>query len=1106
MSNLTKLRLAPAKRGSVPSCVTLLLFLLTIASSGIAARAEDVPKVKGSDHRGLAIGSDAESYVRDLPSGAHVDRNLAHGTGYSGHQIDDMARLAREENVIIGARSTNVDSMRHIRDGRAVPKPLEVKSKTITKLDTYLGASPQDQGLVGYFKPKKPNKADVPAELWNDVQQRYKDRLKEHGKLRDSVNKLVSEGKVVEKNGKIYAAVKNADGTRDLKPFAGDIDAVYFKDATTGEYLTGDRYRDVKNKWMGVADKSKPDSFLDRFKRTWNGDKDAPDYWSKSGAPGQHGAETNLVDDLTEGLKKGTPEYDRALAKAEELHGSLADNHWKKGEVVLEMQPDGNLRRGSRFSKDTPLPNLHGQGAADDLARAAGKSDDLARAAGKSDDLARAAGALDDVPTSGIRGALGKGATTLMEGIGRLGAGYDVYSAGSQLNDYFDAINKARDPNTSDEEAAEAFAKAQDIANALAEAGIIGAISEAYPPAAAVLGVWTVTRHGGEWILENTETGQRINRATEEYLGRHVTAWDRFWGKNKQNEANRRRLCQKMRAAVLQKRVALRGSFDAGDVCDAIMRGDSIGDMIETAAVSPDEVEVAPKQEPEIALIPPSCDASQNQKTIGGLRKAADKGNSQALAHITHLQGVNSKISTARTAIDAARPLYAGGDTGGARASLNRAKTLLEGFGGSPDCSALSGSISEKLDKIDRLERVLSAARDAIDSCSPEAVRGVKARFGEMKHSAVRGLIDRADAVLSAEAIYQEARATYSAGDLSSTKASLTRAKSQVASLGDTGCSALAEKIDAAMDKVERLRNAINSAEQAVVSCDTKSIGRWRAALANVNNPAASAVKSQLEKSDSVCQERLEEERLASATQSCRNSFGANSYAAANNQRGGELSCYCKPGFNWNTGQTRCVEAPSEGQLAADRNRYCKDTYGPGYYGGPVRADGKYYCLPTQATANNWCNANNPGSGWKAGKIKSDGSYNCNRSPAVVRKVARADCRRQARQMGKVYGATSFDRNGNYTCHWCERGYRYKGGRCYSRQRQPTINPAAGAAAVSGIIDALQRQQARKNRPDPRRVAPRPQPQRWPQQPASPAQCIKNGMINMTDVRCKKYW
>ncbi len=296
---------------------------------GAAARRKGIPD----------MATDPEGYVRELPSGALVDRNLANGTGYSGHQIDDMANFAQKEKVVVGARSTNVDSMRHIRDGNAVPKPLEIKSKTISEADTYLGAKTEDKGLVGYFRPKEPDPNKVPADMWKKVNERYNDRLKDYAENRDSVTKLVTEGKVVEREGKLHAVLRKADGSTELKPYAGDIDGVYFKEpGPNGKIIPpGERYEELKAAWRGDTTKG------------------GPDYWKKSGAPGQHGVESNLVSDVAGNHKPGTPEYNKAL----ETHATLAANHWKDGgETVLQMGPDGHLRRGIRFTEKAPLPDM----------------------------------------------------------------------------------------------------------------------------------------------------------------------------------------------------------------------------------------------------------------------------------------------------------------------------------------------------------------------------------------------------------------------------------------------------------------------------------------------------------------------------------------------------------------------------------------------------------------------------------------------------------------------------------------------------------------------------------------------------------------------------
>lgn len=229
----------------------------------------------------------------------------------------------------------------------------------------------------------------------------------------------------------------------------------------------------------------------------------------------------------------------------------------------------------------TRLRSAHGAGFVDEIVEAS-RASGRAPGGGVLDDIARTAddaispGAIDDIAKGGMRGALGKGATAIAEAVGHLGTAYDVYSATSQLNDYYDAIQKARDPNTSDEEADAAFARAQEIANALIEAGVIGAIVESSPAAAIAWGTWTISRHGGQWILDNTQTGQRINRAVTEYAGRHVTAWDRasdWWtGKTEEREAHAQALCDKFMAASAtsgSRRVAVSGCWTS------VMRSDA---------------------------------------------------------------------------------------------------------------------------------------------------------------------------------------------------------------------------------------------------------------------------------------------------------------------------------------------------------------------------------------------------------------------------------------------------------------------------------------------------------------------------------------------------
>lgn len=259
------------------------------------------------------------SWVDDLPEGAPIERNNLHEVGYSQAQVDELAAIANRYNIEIGSRSTNMNSMHWIRDGKAVPKPVGIKSKTINTLDTYIGANKADEGLVGYFRPTEPNLNHVPADLRTAVQQRYAQRLEEYYKLRPDVDDMVLRGDVVERNGMLF---KVEDG-KEI-PFAGDIDLVYLRNPD-GTHLSGEKFLQV----------------MDDLKR--------------SGAGIQHGPETDVINYLTKGLEPGSPEWHEAYQSAVKLHESLEGAHLSGAEMILQIGQDGVLRRGPRLDE---LPRL----------------------------------------------------------------------------------------------------------------------------------------------------------------------------------------------------------------------------------------------------------------------------------------------------------------------------------------------------------------------------------------------------------------------------------------------------------------------------------------------------------------------------------------------------------------------------------------------------------------------------------------------------------------------------------------------------------------------------------------------------------------------------
>ena len=174
-------------------------------------------------------------------------------------------------------------------------------------------------------------------------------------------------------------------------------------------------------------------------------------------------------------------------------------------------------------------------------------------------------------------------------------------------------------------------------------------------------------------------------------------------------------------------------------------------------------------------------------------------------------------------------------------------------------------------------------------------------------------------------------------------------------------------------------------------------------------------------------------ETYEQAEQRCMRKYGARFSRVGGSA--GDYSCrYCEEGRLPKNG--KCYRPET---LA---NQWCNENNpGSGYEAFDFKPDGKYSCRLTQEAAERWCNANNKGSGWTA-HLRSNGSYDCRKDPRTARREAVQYCKGVARNKGKVYATTQFNRDGSYRCRWCERGFYYSKGRCHARQqRQPVQRP-----------------------------------------------------------------
>lgn len=193
-----------------------------------------VDDVLGAGSKKLAVkaplpkGIKPSLAVKTGPNYAIVNKppNLAGVTKTSQKIIQNTAD---EFGVQIKARPTTLQAEKWLNSGKAAPKPMEIKAKTLNKLDELLGGPKDSDGLAGYYKPKLPPKEimkNLSPETQEKLAEQYTTRRREFNNLADKMKKLeasgdykVVQGRIINKDGKFLTGdvdvydVVNFDGT-----------------------------------------------------------------------------------------------------------------------------------------------------------------------------------------------------------------------------------------------------------------------------------------------------------------------------------------------------------------------------------------------------------------------------------------------------------------------------------------------------------------------------------------------------------------------------------------------------------------------------------------------------------------------------------------------------------------------------------------------------------------------------------------------------------------------------------------------------------------------------------------------------------------------------
>jgi hypothetical protein len=187
---------------------------------------------------------------------------------------EKFQKIVEEEGIVVDVRPTAKEAVALMKGEQpALPKPEDLKAKTIKKEDVALGASPEDIGKVGYFKPNPPERpagmsdADWKA-LKPELVKRFNQREAEYWDQGKKMTKLqrprADQPPVTEEGGthQEHQVTVGPDGqvldvsrSREkevLSPFTGDHDIYDIRNAD-GTPLAADKYNRIVERMKGAG-------------------------------------------------------------------------------------------------------------------------------------------------------------------------------------------------------------------------------------------------------------------------------------------------------------------------------------------------------------------------------------------------------------------------------------------------------------------------------------------------------------------------------------------------------------------------------------------------------------------------------------------------------------------------------------------------------------------------------------------------------------------------------------------------------------------------------------------------------------------------------------
>jgi Dockerin type I domain len=264
--------------------------------------------------------------LKDLADGTIIPADMLGHMGWTKKQMTALQKIAKEKGLRMRFRTTNVHSIRHIKKG-ALPKPSDIKAKTIQPIDVHLGFDDADVGLAGMKSGKqmiRPEKtAPCSTEFNKDLCAKIFDRFDKRSSSFVSESRTLDPEKyVIDSKGRVLSKTD----TGNVK-IAGDIDPVTIQ-TKDGRFITGEE--------------------ADELLKTLNA----------SDAQIQHNTESEFVNFTERRMAEKRAALQRQLAddpdiNAEELARRLDDFDVNVAEKEIKKAKDFTRAKESSYIADT---------------------------------------------------------------------------------------------------------------------------------------------------------------------------------------------------------------------------------------------------------------------------------------------------------------------------------------------------------------------------------------------------------------------------------------------------------------------------------------------------------------------------------------------------------------------------------------------------------------------------------------------------------------------------------------------------------------------------------------------------------------------------------